>query len=198
VIIDRSASLLDCPVAELLDRLAAKQATPGGGGAAAITAAMAAGLLGMAARFSTAQLIDSAGRAAYADRMRTQVAALAEQDAEAYQAVLAAYALPRQPDPLTRRRQIRRALERAAQVPAQIAEIASSIATEATEVVKSGNCNLRVDAFIAATLAATAARSAAELVRLNVELGSLGDDFTERADQAADTAAKAVTAISSS
>ena len=197
MIVDRSTPLLDCPVTELLDRLAAKQSTPGGGGAAAITAAIAAGLLGMAARFSTAQLIDAASRAAYADRIRIQVAVLAERDAEAYQAVLAAFALPRQPDPLTRRRQIRRALERAAQVPAQIAEIASNIATEAAEVAKRGNCNLRVDAFIAATLAAAAARSAAELVRLNVELGSLGDDFTERAAQAADTAAKAVAAISS-
>jgi formiminotetrahydrofolate cyclodeaminase len=136
MILDRSAPLLDCPVSELLDRLAAKQPTPGGGGAAAITAAMAAGLLGMAARFSTAQLIDSAGRAADADRVRTQVAALAEQDAEAYQAVLAAFALPRQPDPQVRRGQIRRSLERAAQVPAQIAEIASDIATEAIELAK--------------------------------------------------------------
>lgn len=114
MIVDRSAPLLDCTVTELLDRFAAKQPTPGGGGAAAITAAMAAGLLGMAARFSTAQLIDAASCAAYADRVRTQVAALAEQDAEAYQAVLAAFALPREPDPQVRRRQIRRALERAA------------------------------------------------------------------------------------
>jgi formiminotetrahydrofolate cyclodeaminase len=190
--------LLDCPVAEFLDRLADQQPIPGGGGAAAITTAIAGGLVGMVARYSTAQLIDAASRAAYADRMRTQVAALAEQDAEAYQAVLGAYALPREPDPLTRRRQIRHSLEWAAQVPAQIAEIASNIATEATEVAKRGNCNLRVDAFIAAILAAAAARSAAELVRLNVELGSLGDDLTKRAAQAADTAAKAVAAINGS
>jgi methenyltetrahydrofolate cyclohydrolase len=198
MILDRSAPLLDCPVSELLDRLAAKQPTPGGGGAAAITATMAAGLLGMAARFSTAQLIDSAGRAAHADRVRTQVAALAEQDAEAYQAVLAAFALPRQPDPQVRRGQIRRSLERAAQVPAQIAEIASDIATEAIELAKRGNPNLRGDAFTAAALAAAAARSAAELVRLNVELGNLGGDLPDRAAQAANTAANAVAAIHNS
>jgi formiminotetrahydrofolate cyclodeaminase len=195
MILDRSASLLDCPVSELLDRLAAKQPTPGGGGAAAITAAMAAGLLGMAARFSTAQLIDSAGRAAHADRVRTQVAALAEQDAEAYQAVLAAFALPRQPDPQVRRGQIRRSLERAAHVPVQIAEIASDIATEAIELVKRGNPNLRGDAFTAAALAAAAARSAAELVRLNVELGDLGSELLDRATHAAETAATAVAVL---
>lgn len=77
---------------------------------------MAAGLLGMATRFSTAQLIDAAGRAAPADRIRDQLAALAELDAEAYRAVLAAFALPREPDPEVRRREVRRTLERAAQV----------------------------------------------------------------------------------
>jgi methenyltetrahydrofolate cyclohydrolase len=196
--VDPSASLLDCPVSEFLDRLAAKEPAPGGGGAAAITAAMAAGLVGMAARFSTAQLIDAASRATYADRVRSQVAALAEQDAQAYQAVLAAFALPREPDPQVRRRQIRRSLEWAAQVPAQIAEIASNIATEAIEITKKGNGNLRGDAFAAAALAAAAARAAAELVRLNVELGNLGGDLAQRAAQAADTAANAVVAVSSS
>jgi methenyltetrahydrofolate cyclohydrolase len=195
VISARSAPLLDCPVAELLDRLAAKQPTPGGGGAAALTAAMAAGLLGMAARFSTVQLIDAASRAAHADRVRAQVAALAEQDAEAYQAVLAAFALPREPDPQVRRRQIRRALERAARVPTEIAEVASSVAVEAVELAKRGNHNLRGDAFTAAILAAAAARSAAELVRLNVELGDLGADLTNRATHAAETAAKVVAVL---
>jgi formiminotetrahydrofolate cyclodeaminase len=197
VIPARSAPLLDCSVADLLDRLAAKQPAPGGGGAAAITAAMAAGLLGMAARFSTAQLVDSPGRAAYADRVRNQVAALAERDAEAYGAVLAAFALPREPDSEVRRRQIRRALERAAQVPTEIAEVASSIAIEAVEVAQRGNPNLRGDAFTAGTLAAAAARSAAELVRINVELGKLGGDLAPRAARAADAAATAVAALNS-
>jgi formiminotetrahydrofolate cyclodeaminase len=194
----RSAPLLDCSVADLLDRLAAKQPAPGGGAAAAITAAMAAGLLGMAARFSTAQLIDSAGRAAHADRVREQVAALAERDAEACQAVLAAFALPCEPDPEIRRRQIRRALERAARVPPEIAEVASGIATEAVELAGRGNPNPRGDAFAAATLAAAAARAAAELVRLNVELGELGGDLADRAAHAADAAAKAVHVLSGS
>jgi methenyltetrahydrofolate cyclohydrolase len=198
VIPGRSAPLLECSVAELLDRFAAKQPAPGAGAAAAITAGMAAGLLAMAARFSTTQLIDSAGRAAHADRVREQVVALAERDAEAYQAVLAAFALPREPDPDVRRRQIRRTLERAAQVPAEIAEAASEVATEAIEVAERGNPNLRGDALTAATLAAAAAQAAAELVRINVELGNLGGDHIERASRAADAAAKAVAVISSS
>ncbi|MGH4005009.1 MAG: cyclodeaminase/cyclohydrolase family protein, partial [Pseudonocardiaceae bacterium] len=147
---------------------------------------------------STAQLIDSAGRAAHADRVRDQVAALAERDAEAYQAVLGAFALPSEPDPEVRRRQIRRTLERAARVPTEIAEAASGIVTEAVELAERGNCNLRGDAYTAATLAAAAARSAAELVRLNVELGDLGGDLAARAARAADVAADAVTVLSRS
>ena len=191
----RSAPLLDCSVAELLDRLAAKQPAPGGGGAAAITAAMAAGLLGMAARFSTAQLIDAPSRAAHADRVRNQVAALAEQDAAAYGAVLAAFALPREPGSEVRSRQIGCALQRAAQVPAEIAELASGIAVEAVELARRGNPNLRGDAFTAAALAAAAARSAAELVRINVELGKLGGELADRAAHAADAAAEAVAVL---
>src|ERR671916_655596 len=72
-----SVPLLDCSVNDVLIRFAAKEPAPGGGAAAAFTAAMAAGLLGMVARFSTKQLIDSAGRAAQPDRFRNQVAALA-------------------------------------------------------------------------------------------------------------------------
>jgi formiminotetrahydrofolate cyclodeaminase len=193
----RSTPLLECSVADLLDNLAARRPTPGGGGAAAITAAMAAGLLGMAARFSTSQLADAAGRAAHADRVRTHVAALAEQDAEAYQAVLAAFALPREPDPDVRRRQIRRSMERAARIPTEIAEAASGVAIEAAELAERGNPNLRGDAFTAATLAAAAARAAAELVRLNVELGELGGDLAARAARAAKVAADAVAVLAS-
>ena len=193
-----SIPLLDCSINDLLVRFAAKEPTPSGGAAAAFTAAMAAGLLGMTARFSTKQLIDSAGRAAQADRFRNQVAALAERDAEAYQAVLDAFALPGELDSQGRREQIRRTLERAAQVPAEIAEAASGIAIEAVQLAERGNCNLRGDAFTAATLAAAAARSAAELVRLNVELGELDSDLADRAARVADVAADAVAELSHS
>ena len=82
-------------------------------------------------------------------------------------------------------------------MPTEIAEVASGIATEAVELAGRGNPNLRGDAFAAATLAAAAARAAAELVRLNVELGELDGDLAARAAHAADTAAKAVAVLSS-
>lgn len=180
--------LLDGSVSQLLDRLAAKQAAPGGGAAAAITTAMAAGLVGMATRFSTTQLADAPARAAHADRVRDQAATLAEQDAAAYQAVLAAFALPRAPDPEIRRRRIRRSLQHAAQIPARIAELSREVCVQAVELAERGNPTVRGDAFTAATLAAAAARAAAELVRLNVELGSLSEELVQRSARAADAA----------
>ncbi len=80
---------------DFLDLLAARVPAPGGGGAAAVTGALAAGLVAMAARFSEAQLPAAADVAQQADRLRARAAGLADQDAAAYGAVLDAYKLPR-------------------------------------------------------------------------------------------------------
>jgi formiminotetrahydrofolate cyclodeaminase len=50
------SSPLDQPLRGFLDELAARTPTPGGGGAAAVTGALAAGLVAMAARFSVSKL----------------------------------------------------------------------------------------------------------------------------------------------
>ncbi|MGH3428576.1 MAG: hypothetical protein ACRD3Q_09275 [Terriglobales bacterium] len=65
------------------------------------------------------------------------------------------------------------------------------------ELAGRGNPTLRGEAFTAATLAAAAERAAAELVRLNVELGELDGDLAARAAHAADVAAKAVAVLTS-
>ena len=56
---------------------------------------------------------------------------------------------------------------------------------EVVELAERGDCNLRGDAFAAATVAAAAGRSAAELVRLNVELGDFRADLADRAARVA-------------
>ena len=78
------SSFLDEPVRGFLDQLAARTPTPGGGGAAAVTGAMAAGLVAMAARFSARQLPEAGELAEEADRLRRRLAQLAEEDAQAY------------------------------------------------------------------------------------------------------------------
>jgi methenyltetrahydrofolate cyclohydrolase len=58
---------LDLPLGEFLDRVASDSPAPGGGSAAAIAVALAAGLAGMAARLSTGQLSDAPELADQAD-----------------------------------------------------------------------------------------------------------------------------------
>ena len=161
-----------------------------------MTAALAAGLVAMAARFSVAQLPDAEDLAAAAGQLRCRAAELVAEDAQAYGRVLDAFALPRDAEG-ERDRRVREALERAAAVPHEMTEIAAQVAAMAARVAGAGNPNLRGDSVSAAILAAASARSAACLVDINVALGGLAGDLSARAAQAvaaADTAAQQATA----
>lgn len=185
-----SGSFLDATVGGFLDAVASREPAPGGGAVSAITTASAAALAAMAARFATGELAELAGRA---DELRARVAPLADADATAYSAVLAAYRLPRdQPD---RGRRITETLRQAALVPLRIAETGAQVATLAAELAKQGNPNLLGDAQAAVLLADSATRAAAGLVRINVRLGELDAELLAAADAAVDTAAEARAAI---
>jgi formiminotetrahydrofolate cyclodeaminase len=177
------SSPLDQPVRGFLDQLAARTPTPGGGGAAAVTGALAAGLVAMAARFSVRQLTGADDLADQADELRRRVTDLVDLDARAYQAVLDAR---RQPGDARRE-----ALHGAAVVPLEIAEIGARVAAMAAQVAEAGNPNLGGDAVTGALLAAASARSAAGLVAINVGLGGLDPELSQRAARAASDAGDA-------
>jgi methenyltetrahydrofolate cyclohydrolase len=174
------SSFLDEPVRGFLDQLAARTPAPGGGGAAAVTGAMAAGLVAMAARFSAARLPGAGELADQADELRRRLAQLAEEDAQAYAAVLASRGSER-----------KKALLGAAMIPLEIAGIGARLALVAARLAESGNPNLRGDAVTGAVLAAASARSAACLVDINVKLGGLEPDLSRRAARAAADASNA-------
>ena len=154
-----------------LERVASSDPAPGGGAAAAVSVALAAGLVGMAARFSDAQVADASGIADEADRLRQEAVDLAAQDADAYGEVLSAFRLPKtSPE---RPGRLHTALERAAEVPLAVAEAAATTAALAARLAREGNPNLHGDAVVAVLLADAAARGAARLVELNVALGGL-------------------------
>jgi len=205
-------SFLELPVREFLDQVAARTPAPGGGGAAAVTGAMAAGLVAMAARFSARQLPSAGDLADQADKLRLMAAQLADMDARAYAAVLEAFRLPAEAGPpgeAGRRREAqpqeaqpqeaqpqearrREALLGAALVPLEIAGIGARVARLAVRVAEGGNPNLRGDAVTGAVLAAASARSAASLVDINVRLGGLDPGLSQRAARAvADASAAA-------
>ena len=170
-------SPLDQPLGQFLDQIAARSPAPGGGGAAAMTGAVAAGLVAMAARFSAAQLPGAEELAARADQLRHRAAELVDEDAQAYRRVLDAFALPRD-ETGQRDRQVREALQVAAAKPREMAHIAAQVAEMAAWVAGAGNPNLRGDSVTAALLAEASARSAACLVDINVTLGGLDKEVS--------------------
>jgi methenyltetrahydrofolate cyclohydrolase len=173
-------SFLEQPVRGFLDQLAARSPTPGGGGAAAVTGAMAAGLVAMAARFSLKQLPEAGELAEEADRLRYMASQLVDMDARAYTRVLA-----------TRGPERKEALLGAAMIPLEVAAIGARVAQLAAQVAEAGNPNLRGDAVTGALLATASARSAAGLVDINVRFGGLDPELSRRAAQAVADAADA-------
>lgn len=172
------------PLGLFLDAVAAAEPTPGGGAVAAVAVNLAAGLTAMAAGFSTNQLDDAGAVAAQAQELRARVAPLAQADAVAYAAVLAALAMPR--DDPDRADAVRRALSRAADVPLAVAEAGAQVGVLAERLEREGNPNLRGDAATARLLAVAAVRSAATLVELNLRDGA--DRRVTRARQLAEAA----------
>ncbi|MDX6367056.1 MAG: methenyltetrahydrofolate cyclohydrolase [Nocardioidaceae bacterium] len=138
---------------------------------AAITISLAAGLVGMAAQLSERQVPDSASLAADAERVRRRSARLADEDAEAYRAVLAAYTAARSDAGTQAREKIATALDGAARVPLEMASLAAGTAVQGARLALEGNPRLRGDATTAVLLAEAAARSAAHLVQVDVDEG---------------------------
>ena len=134
-----------------LDEVATRTPAPGGGAVAAMTAASAAALVSMAARFSASDEVARAG-----DELRARLVQLAEDDAAAYTAVLGARGAARQ-----------EALRLATDVPREIATVAAEVTVLAHGLVENGNPRLTGDARVAELLAEAAGRAAGVLVEIN-------------------------------
>jgi methenyltetrahydrofolate cyclohydrolase len=179
---------LGLPLSTFLDRLADERPVPGGGGAAALAVALAAGLCAMAARLSARQLAAEAGTlTTEADGIAAAAAALIQADADSYLEVIEAQRLPRD-DTQVRHREVAAALSAACAVPVQIAELAARAARAAARLAAAGNPRLRGDAITGALLAAAGARAAAALVAINLA-DAPDDDRPARAAKLADEAA---------
>ena len=163
-----------------LDEVGAKTSAPGGGAVAAVTVSLAAALAEMAARFSGKQWDRADEVVTRARELRTRAAPLAEADAEAYGAVIAARGTPAYDE----------ALSLAADVPLTIAQAAADVGELAAELAAGGNPNLRGDAATSALLAESAARAAANLVEINLA-HKPGDERITRARELASAAGAA-------
>ena len=167
---------------EFLDRLASGAPTPGGGAAAALTGALAAALVSMACNLTL-------GRDKFADvepqirgvlerseELRAYLRSGVPADAAAFEAVMAAYRLPRGSEAEQARRSaaIQEATREAALPPLEVAERCASVLSLADELVPICNPNGVSDVAVAALLAGTAIEEAAANVEIN--LRSIDDE----------------------
>jgi formiminotetrahydrofolate cyclodeaminase len=158
-----------------LEALASEAATPGGGAAAGLAAATGAALIAMVGRLT----IGKSGFEDVEDRMRAIVEradaerdaflALADRDAEAFDAVMRSFRLPRESEEekATRTLRIQEAYEGAAAVPLELAERAVDLMEQAEDASAIGNPHAASDGYSAGTLLFAAALAAMANVRIN-------------------------------
>jgi len=171
---------------DFLENLASGEPTPGGGSASAYSAAAAAALVAMVARLTIGKSryrnVEEKMVAvlAQAEDIRMDMTATVAQDAEAFEAVMAAYKLPKESieEQEKRSKAIERATVGATKVPLKVAETALKILEFAEQVVSEGNINAISDGGTAAALAHAAVKGAALNVRINV--ASLKDQSQAR------------------
>jgi formiminotetrahydrofolate cyclodeaminase len=166
----QDVTMPDAPT--FLDALADGNPTPGGGSAAAYAGAMGAGLVAMVARLTI-------GKKKYAEveeRMQTildeaeatraELTTAVERDAQAFEAIMAAFKLSK--DNPNRGAKIQEATLHAAEIPLEVASQALRVMELALEVTSTGNANAITDAATGAAMAQAALTGAGYNVRINV------------------------------
>lgn len=170
-----------------IEQLASSNPTPGGGSAAAFTAAEAAGLVAMVGRVTVGkksyaavesrmwQLIEEA------DKLRAELTKAVEEDAGAFDGFMQALKLPKtsEAEVSARAAAMEDATLAAAVVPHRVAGLAMRVIRLSLSAVEYGNLNAISDAASAFHLAAAAVRGAA----LNVKINRRSLQDPSRADQ---------------
>ncbi|HZT42228.1 MAG TPA: glutamate formimidoyltransferase [Chthonomonadaceae bacterium] len=164
-------------VTGFLDRLGAAQATPGGGSVAALAGALAAALVRMVSGLTMGKKgFEGVAEemASLRNRGETLAAALTaaiDEDSAAYEAVMAAYGLPKGNDAekAQRTEAIQAAMQQAAEVPLRVAEMCREAAEMALTALRQGNPNASSDGAVALLLALSGLEGAALNVATNLD-----------------------------
>ena len=178
-------------VAQLLDALASPDPTPGGGTAAAIAGAMGASLAMMVAGLEKSRNNTADEKAfltaavAALKPAKARLISLADADAASFDAVMAAYRLPKAKDEekAARSQAIQAALRGATEVPLETLRASVDALAPARVVAEHGNRSAESDVGVAIGLLQAAANGAAANVRMN--LGGLKDETFKTATEAA-------------
>lgn len=175
-IIERKLAAMDegAPLG-FLDAVAANTPTPGGGSAAALAGALGAALAAMVGRLTVGKRKyaaveqEMATLIIKAEKLRATLTARMDEDATAFDAVMAAFKLPKgtEEEQGARNAAIQKATIGAAEVPLGTARDALSVMELALTVARKGNVNAVSDAASAAWMAMASIQSALLNVRIN-------------------------------
>jgi formiminotetrahydrofolate cyclodeaminase len=182
----------DQTIREFIESAASRAPAPGGGAMNALIAALGAAAAEMAIRFSDGKDYDAArpllSEAAHScAAIRSRCLELMDADADGFQSVAAAYALPKstRAEKDARRDAIRSALIDAARTPTALLDAADMLSVTAERIGSAANPQLIADVAVGALAASAAARGAL----LNIEENLRGDSNAtarKRAAQKAD------------
>jgi glutamate formiminotransferase/formiminotetrahydrofolate cyclodeaminase len=162
--------------AAFLEALASPKPTPGGGSAAAYSCAAGAALVAMVARLTIGRKkyadADEQMRAvlAKAESLRQEMQAAVAQDTAAFDALMAAYRMPKETEEQQDRRgqAVEQATLHAARVPLLVAHRAVEVMEIALQVIALGNLNAISDGASGAAMARAALTGAGYNVRINI------------------------------
>jgi glutamate formiminotransferase / formiminotetrahydrofolate cyclodeaminase len=163
-----------------LSDLAAGTAAPGGGSAAAYSAAMGAGLIAMAARLTVNKKkykeveAEMWGVIERADELRKNLTLAVQEDADSFDEVMKAFKLPKSTveEKESRAAVISEATYQATLVPLKVASMAAEVITLGTVVTGKGNLNAISDGATGAALAKAGMEGALMNVRINMNSNS--------------------------
>ncbi len=174
----------DASIENFLETLASRSPTPGGGSVVAVMGAMGAALVAMVCHLTIGKVhYEAVSEEMEAilhevEAVRATLLDFIRADVEAFDAVMAAYGLPKVTDEEkgARSAAIQRALKEATRVPLDCAKASRRVIELSLLVAEHGNTNVITDAGVAALAAHAALKSSALNVRVNT--GNIKDsDF---------------------
>ncbi|MBU2602922.1 MAG: cyclodeaminase/cyclohydrolase family protein [Actinobacteria bacterium] len=174
--------MMEESVTSLLARVASVDPTPGGGSVSALAGAQGAALCAMVWRLTGTKSIDPeaekrlADAAARLDELRSRLLLAFEADSASYEAVMAAFRLPRETDAhkAARREAIEEATKHATLVPLETARDCFEVLEACAAAVTEGHQGAVTDAGVGLQMAHAGLQGA--LYNVEINLGSLKDE----------------------
>jgi len=164
-----------------LEKVAASTPTPGGGSVAALAGSLSASLSVMVGQLTVEKARAGENRMPFEERVQAarklmaELGDLVEEDAQAFQAVITAFRLPKENEEQRsiRKMAIQRALHQATVPPLAVTERGLDLLRIAHYLAQNGTPNARSDAGVAALLAYAAVWGGA--LNVDINLGGLED-----------------------